>query len=245
MLQSLWQPERTFTDETLNNDLNTIKMMCFCSISLWLRQMSSSEMTSGIITMPAPLQLPKSNDYFSPRGTSIIVAMKMRSDETICDKNLSLSHIHTHWGGCGDVNSGVDDAAGVPFNFQWMYHPPPPGGKMMTTVCEDVAHDMMHQCAERPRQHVKTYQGDETNIAAHSCNTTHSVKPMRRLTVMSSTDRWSSFSTDYSRKVRLSRTKHTFMKSWLQTIYMQHNNSVQWRRLVTFGLKCRDSVAAS
>lgn len=75
-------------------------------------------MTSGIIAMTASLpQLPKLHMYTSAAiGTNITFIMEMKVSS--CASKISHTYTQSHTlGGCRDVNSGVDDAAGVPFNF--------------------------------------------------------------------------------------------------------------------------------
>lgn len=181
-----------------------IKQFGLCSTED--RQMTASEMTTGIIAMAASqLQLPNLNKYFCQTGTPF-TEIKVRQYAT----KPPSCHPHTHremrrckqWR--GRCSRG---AVSLPLNVP----SPTSRWKMMTTVC-DVVDNTAHQCAERCRRHIKTHPCDQTNSATHSCEPEHSVR--RWLTVMSSTDHWSIVSTACT-QVRLSLPKHIYRKSWL------------------------------
>lgn len=80
---------------------------------------------------------------------------------------VPVTRARTHTEGCGDVNSGVEDAAGVAIRFP--PNVPSPhlqvGEKKMTAVRKDAVHRCIRRKAARA---LKPTRGDRIKIAAHS-----------------------------------------------------------------------------
>lgn len=171
-------------------DVDTIRRMHFSSGSLYPWQRTVGEMTGGMLALPASLlQLPKVNTCEPIWHYLHHEEMKEMQYATI---SLPVTHIlrglqrRKQWCGRCHLISTI------------MYHPPPLRGKWwqrcveMWRITQRIS--VLWDSARR-----STCQGNDTNLAPHSCTTKARVNPMRWLAAMSSTDHWSSVSRDYTR----------------------------------------------